>query len=225
MAAPTYRSSAQFGGSNGTTLTIERPAGAEAGDALVCHFVVEGARSINLPTGGQAWTQLAQTKRADNALTIAWFILPNWDGATTSYSITWGGASTYRSAITAACIGCDPISAHNAVSGENFKENASSKNALVDGLTTTVDECLLISCINNWNGAGATAAAEWTEDKDNLDLQLARKNAAVSKGVQSSVAHTYGTNQVSMTMMVALQPLQEKEVAQPSRLALLGVGR
>jgi hypothetical protein len=167
---------------------------------------------------------LAQTKRADNALTIAWFILPNWDGATISYSITWGGANAYRSAITAACIGCDPTTAHNAVSGANFKENASSTNALVDGLTTTVDECLLLSCVNNWNGVGASAAVGWTEDKDNLDLQLCHKTAAASKGAQGSVTHTYGSSQVSMTLMVALQPSQKAGPRVGSR-GLLGVGR
>lgn len=225
MAAPSLRAKTAVSGGSGTSLGFTVPAGTQAGDALYIWAVVEGTVTIALPTGGQTWTQVSQTQVGGGTpRAVACFELPNWNGTDTAYTVGWGGSSKYRSGIIESFQGADKAAPRNAQSGAAWKENTpASTNAVVDGLTTTVNECLLVSCILNWNGAGATAAGGWTEDADNLDLQVARINAAVNAGVQSSVTHTYGSAQVSHTLMIALQPSQI--VAEPRRLTLLGVGR
>ncbi len=220
--AVAHRQTTAIAGAAGTTRTFTVPGTAVKGDTLCIAVVVEGSVTIGLPSGGQTWTQKAQTKQG-SLFTIACFELANWNGTDTTYTVAWGGSSKYRSGTITAISGTDTTTPTNATSGANFKENTpASKNAVVDGPTTTVDNCLLFSVIVNWEGRNATAGSGWTEDGDNADVQVAHKTALVAKGAQSSVTHTYGANAVSLTLMLAFQPPAEGEAAKRRRFASVG---
>lgn len=191
-------------GAAGTTRTYAVPATAVAGDLLLIWAYIETS-GITFSLSG--WTKLAETTQASEGWVAVCFALPNWDGKTTEYTLSWGGAKKRNSGAIEAIAGSDAKSPVNAQSGAGFKENSSSKNAVVASLTTTVEECLLLSAVFNDNGSLASPASGWTEDGDQADSpQICHKNAAASKGEQASVTHTLGTASISLTLMLAIQP-------------------
>ncbi len=198
------------GGAASTKTTYEVPATASAGDALLLWVYIEALVTFTPPSG---WTKVAETQQASEAWTAACFVLPNWNGTTTKHEVTWGGASKFNAGAIEAISGADLKTPVHAQSGAGFKENASSKNGVVGGLTTTVDECLLLSCIFNDNGSTVTPATGWTEDGDTADSpEIAHKTTSVSKGEQASVTHTLGIASISLTLMLAIQPPQASTV-------------
>lgn len=204
MAAPAFRSKTMLAGVSGTTRAYTVPENAAAGDLLLIWAYIE-ATGITFSLSG--WTKLAETTQASEGWVAVCFALPNWDGKTTGYTLSWGGASKRNSGAIEAIAGAETKTPINAQSGVGFKENTSSKNAVVAGLTTTVDECLLLSGVFNDNGSPASPATGWTEDGDQADSpQIAHQNAAAAKGEQPSVTHTLGIASISLTLMLAIQP-------------------
>ncbi len=204
MAAPAFRSKTMLAGASGTTRAYTVPENAAAGDLLLIWAYIE-ATGITFSLSG--WTKLAETTQVSEGWVAVCFALPNWDGKTTGYTLSWGGASKRNSGAIEAIAGAETKTPINAQSGAGFKENASSKNAVVGGLTTTVDECLLLSGVFNDNGSPASPATGWTEDGDQADSpQIAHQNAAAAKGEQPSVTHTLGITSISLTLMLAIQP-------------------
>jgi hypothetical protein len=192
-------------GATGTSRTYTVPATSAAGDTLLVWCYVEALITLSL-TG---WTKVAETQQASEGWTAACFMLANWNGSTTTYSLGWGGVSHRNSGAIESIQGTDTSTPLNAQSGAKFKENASSKNAVVDGLTTTVEECLLLSGVFNDNGATASPGSGWTEDGDQADSpQICHKTTSVSKGAQASVTHTLSQASISLTLMLAAQPSQ-----------------
>jgi hypothetical protein len=192
-------------GVSGTTRAYTVPENAAAGDLLLIWAYMEAAGAATFSLSG--WTKLAETAQPSEGWRAVCFALPNWDGKTTAYTLGWGGASKRNSGAIEAIAGAETKTPINAQSGAGFKENASSKNAVVGGLTTTVDECLLLSGAFNDNGSLATPATGWTEDGDQADSpQIAHQNAAPAKGEQPSVTHTLGIASISLTLMLAIQP-------------------
>lgn len=190
-------------GATGTSRTYTVPATSAAGDMLVIWCYVEALVTLSL----SGWTKVAESQQSSEAWTAACFLLPNWNGSTTTYSLGWGGASKRNAGAIESISSADTGSPLNAQSGAGFKENSSSKNAVVDGLTTTVEECLLLSGVFNDNGATASPAGGWTEDGDQADSpQIAHANAAAAKGVQGGVAHTLSHASISLTLMLAIAP-------------------
>ena len=221
MAAPAYRATSFVTGTSASSAKFTVPEAAKSGDALLIWVFNDGASAMGLPTGGQTWTRLAETQGGDQR--VAGFILPNWNGTDKEFTVSWTG-SFYRAGAIQAYSGCDTTKAHDATSGENFRENGTTP-ATVDGLTTTVNECRLISCVFQDEGALIAPGSGWTERGDQADSpQVAEKNSSVEAGAQSGVTHTWQySSGISMTLMVALRPPQEA-VAKPNRLTLLGVG-
>jgi hypothetical protein len=206
VAAPAFRTKTMLAGSTGTTRVYTVPATAVAGDLLVIWAYIE-TTGVSFSLSG--WTKVAETTQASEGWVAVCFVLPNWNGKTTEYTLSWGGANKRNSGAIEAIGGADASSPLDAQSGAGFKENSSSKNAAVAGLTTTVDECLLLSAVFNDNGSLASPASGWTEDGDQADSpQLAHKTAAVSKGEQAGVTHTLGTASISLTLMLAVRPPQ-----------------
>jgi hypothetical protein len=205
-------------GSTGTSRVYTVPATAAAGDLLAIWAYIE-TTGITFSLSG--WTKLAETTQSSEGWVAACFVLPNWDGKTTEYTLGWGGAKKRNSGAIEAIGGADAKSPLNAQSGAGFKENSSSKNAVVAGLTTTVNECLLLSAVFNDNGSVASPASGWTEDGDQADSpQICHKTASASKGEQASVTHTLGTASISLTLMLAIQPPQA--TAQRRRFTSVG---
>jgi len=195
-------------GATGTTRKYTVPGTAVKGDTLVIWHYIE-TTGIVFSVAGGGWEKRAQTKQTSEGWEAVCLVLPNWNGTTTEYTLEWGGGSKYNAGSIVVAEGADTASPVNAQSGANFKENASSKNAVVDGPTTTSDENLLISGAFNDNGSSATPGSGWTEDGDQADSpHVAHKNEAVNKGAQSSVTHSLGTASISLTLMLALQPPQ-----------------
>lgn len=204
MAAPAFRAMTMLPGTGGTSRVYTVPASAAPGDLLLAWAYIE-ATGITFSLSG--WTKVAETTQASEGWVAVCFALPNWDGKTTTYTLTWGGASKRNSGAIEAIAGAEAKTPINAQSGAGFKENASSKNAVVAGLTTTVDECLLLSGVFNDNGSLASPASGWTEDGDQADSpQIAHKTASVAKGAQESVTHTLGIASINLTLMLAIQP-------------------
>ncbi|HET6999541.1 MAG TPA: hypothetical protein VFI03_13255 [Solirubrobacterales bacterium] len=203
MAAPAFRARTMLAGATATSRTYAVPATSKAGDTLIIWCYVEALVTLSL----SGWTKLAETQQVSEGWTAGCFVLANWNGSTTTYVLSWGGASKRNSGAIESISGADTGSPVNAQSGAGMRENASSKNAVVDGLTTTVEECLLLSGVYNNNGATASPGSGWTEDGDQADSpQICHKTAAASKGVQSSVTHTLGHSSINLTLMLALQP-------------------
>jgi hypothetical protein len=193
-------------GSTSTTRKYTVPGTAVAGDLLLIWAYIE-TTGVTFSLSG--WTKVAESTQASEGWVAVCFALPGWDGKTTEYTLTWGGASKRNSGAIEAISGTDAKSPLNAQSGAGFKENSSSKNAVVAGLTSTVNECLLLSVVFNDNGSLASPASGWTEDGDQADSpQIAHKTASVGKGEQASVTHTLGTASISLTLMLAIQPPQ-----------------
>jgi len=192
-------------GATGTSRAFAVPEAAVAGDLLLIWAYIESAGVATFSLSG--WTRLAETGQSSEGWRAVCFALPNWDGKTTSYTLTWGGASKRSSGAIEAIAGAETKTPIHAQSGASFKENASSKNAVVDGLTTTVDECLLLSGVFNDNGSLANPASGWTEDGDQADSpQIAHQNLAPAKGSQAGVTHTLGIASINLTLMLAIQP-------------------
>lgn len=209
MAAPAFRSVRLLPAAVAANAVFEVPAGAVAGDTLHIGIKVEDDLiTIGLPTGGQTWKAVAaQKENSGEGWTCAVFELANWNGTDTKYTVAWGGASDGRKGAIVAFKGTDTTNPRNATSNATIKENAATKNAVVDGYTTTVDECLRVSWVFNNDGLTVTPAAGWTEDADQTDSpQLAHKTEAVNKGEQAAVTHTLGSAVNSMTLGYALQP-------------------
>jgi len=206
MAAPIFHARTMAGGATGTKRVITVPATASAGDALLIWAYIE-TTGITFSLSG--WTKAAETAQVSEGWTAVCFALANWNGSTTTYELTWGGASKFNAVAIEAISGADTTAPLHAQSGAGFKENASSKNAVVGGLTTTVDECLLLSGVFNDNGSTVTPGSGWTEDGDQADSpEICHKTTAVSKGAQESVTHTLGIASISLTLMLAIQPPQ-----------------
>jgi len=204
VAAPAFRAITMLPGTGGTSRVYTVPASAAPGDLLLVWAYIE-ATGITFSLSG--WTKIAETTQASEGWVAVCFALPNWDGKTTTYTLTWGGANKRTSGAIEAIAGAETKTPINAQSGAGFKENASSKNAVVAGLTTTVDECLLVSGVFNDNGSLASPGSGWTEDGDQADSpQIAHKTAAVSKGAQEGVTHTLGIASINLTLMLAIQP-------------------
>ncbi|HEX6687295.1 MAG TPA: hypothetical protein VF085_01365 [Solirubrobacterales bacterium] len=204
MAAPAFRAITMLPGTSGTTRVYTVPASAAPGDLLLVWAYIE-TTGITFSLSG--WTKVAETTQASEGWVAVCFALPSWDGKTTEYTLSWGGAKKRNSGAIEAIAGAETKTPINAQSGAGFKENASSKNAVVAGLTTSVDECLLISGVFNDNGSLASPASGWTEDGDQADSpQIAHKTASVSKGEQASVTHTLGIASINLTLMLAIQP-------------------
>jgi hypothetical protein len=192
-------------GATGTSRVYTVPATSAAGDTLLIWCYVEALVTLSI----SGWTKVAETQQPSEGWTAACFLLANWNGSTTTYSLTWGGLSHRSSGAIESIKGTDTGTPLNAQSGAGFRENASSKNAVVDGLTTTVEECLLLSGAFNDNGAVASPASGWTEDGDQADSpQIAHKTSSVAKGAQGSVTHTLSSASISLTLMLAAQPPQ-----------------
>lgn len=205
MSAPAFRARTMLAGATGSSRTYTVPATSAAGDTLVIWCCVEALVTISV----SGWAKVAESQQSSEAWTAACFLLANWDGSTTTYAVGWGGASKRNSGAIESISGADTGSPLNAQSGAGLRENASSKNAVVDGLTTTVEECLLLSGVFNDNGATATPASGWTEDGDQADSpQIAHKTAAASKGAQGSVTHALSHSSISLTLMLAIQASQ-----------------
>jgi hypothetical protein len=218
VAAPAVRTKTMLAGATGTSRAFAVPEGTVAGDLLLIWAYIESAGTAKFALSG--WTKLAETGQTSEGWRAVCFALPNWDGKTTSYSLTWGGASRRSSGAIEAIAGAETKTPINAQSGAGFRENASSKNAVVDGLTTTVDECLLLSGAFNDNGSLATPATGWTEDGDQADSpQIAHQNIAPAKGSQAGVTHTLGIASINLTLMVAVAP---SPLAQRRRFTSVG---
>lgn len=191
-------------GTGGTTRVYTVPASAAPGDLLVIWAYIE-ATGITFSLAG--WTKIAETTQASEGWVAVCFALPSWDGKTTEYTLSWGGANKRNSGAIEAIAGAEAKTPINAQSAAGFKENASSKNAAVGGLTTMVDECLLLSGVFNDNGSLASPATGWTEGGDQADSpQICHKTASVPKGEQAGVTHTLGIASINLSLMLAIQP-------------------
>lgn len=203
MAPPSFRARTMLAGATGTSRTYTVPATSAAGDTLLIWCYVEALVTISL-TG---WTKVAETQQAGEAWTAACFLLPSWDGSTTTYVVSWGGASKRNSGAIESIGGADPSTPLNAQSGAGFRENAASKNAVVDGLTTSFEECLLVSGVFNNNGSPASPASGWTEDGDQADSpQICHRDTPASEGAQAGVTQTLGITSINLTLMLAMRP-------------------
>jgi hypothetical protein len=207
-------------GATGTTRAFAVPKSAAPGDLLLIWAYINAAGTAKFSLSG--WTKLAETLQSSENWLAVCFALPAWDGKTTSYTLSWGGASKRSSGAIESIASADAASPINAQSGAGFKENTpASKSAAVGGLTTTVNECLLLSGVFNNEGSPASPAGGWTEDGDQADSpQLCHKNVPVAKGAQASVTHTLGISSISLTLMLAIAP----STTTPKRRRFTSVG-
>ena len=210
MAA--FRSSRLLTGASAASAVFEVPVGAVAGDTLMIFLKVEDHPiTVVLPTGGQTWKAPAgQRAQTTEKWTSAVFMLTNWNGTDTKYTVAWGGATDGRIGAIVAFKECDKTEALNAVSGATIKEvTPASKSAVVDPVTATVANCLGVSVVMNNEGLKITNAAAWTEDVDQTDSpQVCHKTELLVKGEATGVTHTSGSNAIFHTLGLALQPSQ-----------------
>ncbi len=207
-------------GAVGTNRVYSVPKSAAPGDLLLIWAYIESAGSAKFSLSG--WTKLAETLQPSEGWLAVCFALPAWDGKTTSYTLTWGGASKRSSGAIESIASADAEAPINAQSGAGFKENTpASKNAVVGGLTTTVNECLLLTGVFNDEGSPASPASGWTEDGDQADSpQLCHKTLTVAKGAQASVTHTLSISSINLTLMLAIAP----STTPPKRRRFTSVG-
>lgn len=225
MAAPAFRAATAYPGAKATSRTVTVPAGSKAGDAVFVAIKVAIKGTISAPAG---WTDAAKPKTAAiEEWTVAVFKLPNWDGVTTEYTFTWGGASKESHAIVFSVEGADTTTPVNAVSSETIQENTpASTKATVPAYTTTAKECRLFAIIFGNEGFTYTPGTGYTELADQADgPEAAYKSAAVEPGEQAKYEATSGSA-VTLTIGFAVQPPQAAGSGPLSgSLALLGVGR
>jgi hypothetical protein len=220
MATPALRANNIYAGAKATSRTVTVPAGSKAGDALFVAIQVGLKGTIVAPAG---WTEVAKQKTAAiEEWTCAVFKLANWDGVTTEYNFTWGGASKESVADIWSTEGADTTAPVNAVSSGTIQEvTPASTKATIPAYTTTANECRLFTVVFNNEGFTYTPSAGYTEFADQAGgPECAYKAASAEAGEQAKAESTSGSA-VTLVLGFAVQPPQ----ARPGSLSLLGVGR
>lgn len=208
MALPAFRARTMFPETAGTSMKQIVPATTVKGDTLLAAVQVSAKVTIIGP--GSGWVEVAAQKIvAIEEWTCSVWVLPNWDGVTTEYTWTWGGASKGRHGWIASFSGADLTNPVSAVSNATIKEcTPASTVATIDAYTTPTNENRLVQVLFNNEGRAATPPANYTEFADQTAGPAGNyKTAGVEKGEQPKVEITVAT-QVTMTLGFALQPPQ-----------------
>jgi hypothetical protein len=176
----------------GTTLAVNKPTGAVAGDMVLIFAMNQewgggGIPSTNPPSG---FSQLTATVQAAGdgfnwvAINTFYKILDGSEGST--FSLTWSGSAT-GSSLFAATIGVSGCSGVNSYS--TFAGGAWTLDRDITTVTTTEDNCLLFGSLISFAGeddspspSGWTALESFGSSPDNAFVWTKQKATAGASG-------------------------------------------
>ncbi len=169
--AITFRSSSTTRG-QGSTITLARPSGTVAGDALVAHLVLRDDVALTAPTG---WTLI---HRSTTGPYSAVYHKTAGSGEPASYS--WTGSSVRYAAGLGAWSNVSTVTAIHARSGAG----GSGSSIVAPSITTTRADTMLVAFWSIRNDGGVTVPASMTERWD----IASNESGATGHQVQSSMA-------------------------------------
>jgi len=205
MAVPTVRSSPSTTVGNGVTeVAITKPPGLADGDVVVLILSWEDTDpgTVTPPSGFTGAYLTTGTPRVP--IYRAWKHVTNAAGEPANYTPSWENSHKVN-AIGMAVVGADTTSPINA---EGFNDDgANDTTATLDGVTTTVDDCLLIEIyvsetanrtittgpsggsslgVVSQGGAGADVATAWWSDSQITAGATGNQDATWSGNVQGT---------------------------------------
>jgi len=178
--------------SGGTTLAVNKPTGAVAGDMVLIFAMNQeweggGIPSTNPPSG---FSQLTATVQAAGdgsnwvAINTFYKILDGSEGST--FSLTWSGSATGSSlfAVTIGVSGCSGVDSYSTFAG-----GAWTLDRDITTVTTTEDNCLLFGSLISFAGeddspspSGWTALESFGSSPDNAFVWTKQKATAGASG-------------------------------------------
>lgn len=150
--AITHRATSTAGASTGTTLACTRPTGITADDIIFLDFYIETTGLTPAFTNG-TWTLIHQTIQTGSATDFEHFrYWSRYAGEGTTFTISWGGTSTWRSAGMLAKIGISTAADPKDGTPTEQIGGASSVSAVAPGITTATNNSLVVNHMAHFRG-------------------------------------------------------------------------
>ena len=194
-------SSAQV--SNGSSLTLSRPAGVVADDVLLAVIDVRGLPSITTPPG---WS-LVRTDSNGTALRQALYVRTAQAGEPTSYTLGFGN----KYSVSGAVLAYTGVSTSQPIDGATGLANASSNSISSTALTTTVSDTAVVGFFGTATNttvsppSGMREQAEIAAGRDKVTSEAADllQPGAGSTGARIATSTAAAVN---IGQLVALRP-------------------
>ena len=204
MAAPVFRTFASAGNGIGTSVTVVKPSGTVENDILLACLYLENQEAVTPPSGfaeltGAGGTQVGYTPDYD--VHIFWKRAGASEPA--NYTFSWT-TSNWRTIWMARCDGT--IASGDPTDPESFLASATSSLSMTaPGVTTTVDDTLILFCGTNGDSRTVTPPSGMTERIEFSNVYLATV-AQTSAGATGDKTATLSDTSWNTGSLVVLKP-------------------
>jgi hypothetical protein len=174
-----FRASNTAGNGNGTTLAITKPTGTVDNDIVIINVYFEAPLTTPAISGFTLVQEILETSSTPDMSQATFIRVSASDGA--SYSITFGGTSSWRTACVVSYSGASTTTPQDATATENSGTTSTTGTAL--GLTTVTANAMLVFCQADFNGASGSRSA-WSSPCSNEQVDFF--NVGLADGIQVS---------------------------------------
>lgn len=208
-------------GGTSASATLNAPAGTSNGDLLFALVTATGQGNVQFTTVPNGWTLVESYVVGASVAQAVYTKIADSDGDSGSWGITTSGGDgqpsirgrIIRIADHAASSPIDVFSARNVTDGTSHQANE---------VTTTVDNCLVLSIFLSYGGASFSTPTGTTEHADQNSMAVF-SSVQADAGATGDKASTSSGSLIVMALQIAIKPETQDVTDDAARLVVGGV--